>query len=440
MKTTAPFAPLTISLKQCQQEVFDCPTRFRILVAGRRFGKTYLAVAEALRVALLPNRRIWYVGPNDKQTKRLVWELLKQLTRYLWSKGPSEVDMRIDLANGSTIFVSGTFRPSSLRGEGIDLVIIDEFASVHADAWAQVFRPSLADRKGRALLMGTPMGHNHFYDLVQRALTRPNWRVFYFTTAEGEVVDAEELAEAKGDMDIETFRQEFEGEFTSASVNRTYSAFDRLVNVKPLEFQALYPLIWSLDFNVNPMSMLLMQNIDDEVHVLQEIIVPDATTEAACTRFHQQVNLYASRVPAYQHPLSVKVYGDASGSQRRTSAANTDWGIVTNFFNPWKGYYTATIMTAKTNPAVRDRVNCVNARLHNALDDVRLFINPQCRELIRDLEQVSWALDKHGRVTSDLDKSDRARTHTSDALGYYVSQEFNLLPKMGHQCNPLPLY
>jgi hypothetical protein len=82
---------------------------------------------------------------------------------------------------------------------------------------------------------------------------------------------------------------------------------------------------------------------------------------------------------------------------------------------------------------VRDRINCVNSRLRNTLEENRLFIDPCCRELVKDLEQVAWATDSTGSVLPELDKSDRARTHSSDALGYYIAQLFPLKPLSGHQ-------
>jgi hypothetical protein len=93
--------------------------------------------------------------------------------------------------------------------------------------------------------------------------------------------------------------------------------------------------------------------------------------------------------------------------------------------------YRPAIRAANTNPAVRDRVNCVNSRLKNALGEIHLYVDPRCQELIRDLEQVSWSLDATGRPTSELDKSDRARTHCSDALGYYIAEAFPLRPTAG---------
>jgi hypothetical protein len=131
--------------------------------------------------------------------------------------------------------------------------------------------------------------------------------------------------------------------------------------------------------------------------------------------------------------LDIEVYGDSSGNQKRTSAADTDWAIIRRFFGSWKGRYQLSVRVQPSNPPVRDRINCVNSRLRNNLDDTRILIDPHCRELVKDLEQVTWATDSTGAVTSEIDKSDRARTHTSDALGYYIAQMFPLKPLIGPQ-------
>jgi hypothetical protein len=130
--------------------------------------------------------------------------------------------------------------------------------------------------------------------------------------------------------------------------------------------------------------------------------------------------------------MKVKIYGDASGNQRRTSAAaQTDWMIVKQFFERWKGTFMPQYYTANANPAVKDRISSVNARLQNPLKEVRLFIDPRCKELIRDLEDVTWAVDSTGARTGELNKNDPARTHASDALGYFVSEVFGLKGKVG---------
>jgi hypothetical protein len=294
------------------------------------------------------------------------------------------------------------------------------------EAWTKVLRPALADRQGRALFLGTPQGTNHFYDLYTKAQSDKDWAAFQFTTSQGGNVAPDEIISAAADLDVDSYRQEFEAAFTSAGLNRVYYAFDRALHVQSNEFDPHLPLVWAIDFNVNPMCMLLIQRSSNSVYVLDEIIIkPAANTEMACQEFHARTRAFGT------HHIHVAVYGDASGNQRRTSAADTDWTLIRQFFNRAPRLYTPAFHMAKSNPAVRDRVNCVNTRLQSASGDAHLFIDPRCRELILDLEKVTWALDSSGRVTSEVDKSERARTHASDALGYFVSQAFPLRPSIG---------
>jgi len=422
-----------LRLKPNQNKVFQSKARFRVLVAGRRFGKTYLALAEILRMAHRANRLIWYVGPSDRQSKRIVWDRLKALTRPNWAKRASETQLRIDLKSGSTIVVNGAFNPDSLRGEGLDLIVLDEYASMKPEAWTEVFRPALSDRQGLALFIGTPKGRNHFYERFEYAHNDPNWAAFQFNTAQGGLVDDEELCHAARELDPISYQQEFGGEFVSANRHRVYYTFDRALHLRTQSFESLYPVVWSIDFNVNPMCMLLLQRVGDTVHVFDEIVLPNANTEAACQAFLDKAELLYKQVPGYQRPMNVEVYGDASGNQKRTSAAETDWTIIRQFFRRWKGTYQESFHVLSANPPVRDRINCVNSRLRNTFEENRLFIDPRCRELVKDLEQVAWATDSTGAVMSELDKSDRARTHASDALGYYIAQVFPLKPLIGHQ-------
>jgi hypothetical protein len=424
-----------LALHDRQFEVFNNPARFRVLVAGRRFGKTHLALIEMLMAAQAPGRVVWYVGPNDQQSKRIAWERLKRLTQKFWLKRPNETEMRIELKWGSTLVVNGAFRPDSRRGQGIDFLVIDEYASMHPRAWIEVLRPALADRKGRALFIGTPKGRNHFYDLFEHAQRNaPEWAAFQFTTAQGGLVDPEELASAARDLDSETYRQELDGQFIQIGLHRVYRPFDKAENVKPVRFDNLRPIVWSLDFNVNPMCMLLMQKVEEMVHVLEEIVVrPNANTELACEKFEERIMPYYNQVPTWQRPLTIKIYGDASGSQRRTAGTQTDWAIIRQFFTKWRGTFEPELLYTTSNPIVRDRINCVNGRLRNHAGDVRLLIDPKCIELIRDLEDVSWKVDATGAATNEINKTDPARTHASDALGYFIAREFNMLGKIGHR-------
>jgi len=426
---------LDLCLHPLQYQVFDSPKRYRVLVAGRRFGKTELALAELLRAAQdSPNRLVWYIAPTKTDAKRIIWPRLKTVTRHLWASEPLESELRIDLTNGSTIAVKGGFNPGNLIGQGLDLVVLDETADLKPDAWTHSLRPALADRKGRALFLGTPKGRNHLFDYFEQATSNPDeWASYQFTTEQGGIVETSELHSASRAMDTNTFGQMFEARFNAVGNYRAYLSFDHATNIRDTRFEPSKPLIWSLDFNVDPMCMLLMQRIDDHVNVLQEIAVRSnsTTTEAACNTFVEQIAPYLKLVSRMYGVLDVQIYGDASGQQRRTAASDTDWALIREYFaTRHRGEIQIICRYASANPRVRDRINCVNSRLRNAHGDPQLFISPGCKELIRDLEEVCFTLDSTGAPTNDLNKSDRHRTHMSDALGYYLSQAFPLRGKL----------
>jgi hypothetical protein len=422
---------MNISLKPPQATVFECKKRFRILVAGRRFGKTYLAMVELIRAAWGPGRLVWYVGPTNKQSKRIIWKSLKKMTKEYWASIPNETDLRIELVSGGTICLRGADNYDSLRGDGLDFVVLDEYASISRAAWTEVLRPALADREGGALFIGTPQGFNHFHELVESAKDQPDWEAFQYTTAQGGNVTPTELESAAQELDERTYRQEFEANFETLGVGRAYYAFDRAHTVRNVGFNAQRVLCWSLDFNMNPMCSVLAQVHDSGVMVLEEMIMPDSNTLAACEEFLSRTEKYFTGTP-----VAVCVYGDSTGDQRRTSASRTDWQIVKEFFNRYRDRFQVTFAVPSSNPLVKDRVNCVNAKLRNHAGQYRLLISATCKQLIKDFEQVCWKTDPHGNPLVELDKSDPMRTHVSDALGYLVAREFPMRAQRGERSGP----
>jgi hypothetical protein len=431
-----------VRLKPPQWTVFNDRSRFRILVAGRRFGKTYLALVELCRSAWSAGRLAWYVAPTYKQAKRIAWVPLKQMTRPYWVRQPNETDLRIDLITGGSICLRGADNYDSLRGEGLDFLILDEYAAMDPAAWKEVLRPALADRRGGALFIGTPRGHNHFFDLYQEMQSQPHWRTFQFTTEEGGIVTSEELRSATQELDERTFRQEFQACFENLTTGLVYYAFNRADQVADVTYQKGLSLCWSLDFNVNPMCSVIAQIEEDPLYtdnswftgarvteqqphrtvaVIEEIVLADAHTEAACEAFLARTSPWLGRNSL---PIRVDVYGDSTGETRRSSASRTDWQLVRDFFARHSDRYRAVFHVRSTNPPVRDRVNCVNARLRNQAGERRLVIHPQCKQLIQDFERVQWKTDSQGNSWKEIDKSDPARTHASDALGYMIAQEF----------------
>ena len=193
--------------------VANDPARFRVLRAGRRWGKSRLGVWLALQCAL-EGGRAWWVAPDYKRAAE-GWEplrLMAQETMGSYAK-VNLTDRIIHIANGGTVEVRSADNPQSLRGAGLDLLVLDEAALLPRVAWFQVLRPSLADRQGRALFISTPKGGNWFKELWEDAGDRDGWSRYHFPTSANPFIDAAEIADLARDMPSIEYRQEIEAEF-----------------------------------------------------------------------------------------------------------------------------------------------------------------------------------------------------------------------------------
>ncbi len=149
-----------------QSNIFCSNARFRSVVAGRRFGKTFLSTGEILRFATLgKNKNVWYVAPTYGAAKEIAWDMLMDCLPFEYIAKTNESALNVRLINGSSISLKGAEKPNNLRGRALDFVVLDEFADMRPETWYEVIRPSLSDRLGHALFIGTPKGRNHFYDL-----------------------------------------------------------------------------------------------------------------------------------------------------------------------------------------------------------------------------------------------------------------------------------
>ena len=217
---------IEISLHPKQLEVFNCHKRFRVLMAGRRFGKTYLARAELLIAALkdkneygqdLRHSPVWYIAPTLGQAKELMWEPLKELANPVIAN-VSEKDLWIELKNGRRIYLKNAEAQDSLRGRGIHHIVLDEFDAMRDNIWDLILRPALADYKGSALFIGTPAPGGKLKEFYERGQSDdyPDWASFWFGTMDNPTIDPEEIKEAKKQMSSAAFRQEFLADPTAA--------------------------------------------------------------------------------------------------------------------------------------------------------------------------------------------------------------------------------
>lgn len=217
-------ATIDLSLHPKQLEVFTDPRRFKIVVAGRRWGKsrlaTAVAVAEGLRTELngydLTDMGVFLIAPTQDQAKRIYWSQLKRLTAQVATRVVENTG-RIELINGRWIEVRGADKPDSLRGVGLSAAIPDEFASMKPNVWEEILRPALADVQGKAFFIGTPAGKNHFYQLVLEAQKNPEeWGIWRFKSTDNPFLDPNEVKKAAANMTAEQFAQEFEASFAGS--------------------------------------------------------------------------------------------------------------------------------------------------------------------------------------------------------------------------------
>ena len=213
---------LNFSLLPWQQEVFKATTRFKVIAAGRRCGKSRLAATALIIEALKcpPGSAVLYVSPTMGQSRQIIWDLLLDLGReVITSSHVNNLD--ITMINGARIYVRGADRPDTLRGVSLTFAVLDEVADIKPEAWEQVIRASLSDKKGRAMFIGTPKGRNWFYDLFKlgQAEDDADWKSWHFTTKDNPLIDPTEIESAKKTLSSFAFKQEYLASFDNAGSN-----------------------------------------------------------------------------------------------------------------------------------------------------------------------------------------------------------------------------
>ncbi len=200
--------------------------RFAVLVAHRRFGKTVAAVNDLIRDALtinLPNVRVAYIAPYLSQSKAVAWDYALEYTKDIPHIKVNHSELRIDFPNGARFRLFGADNYNAMRGLYFDAVVLDEMADFPASAWPTVIRPAIVDRKGRATIIGTPKGKNEFWEMYDYAKNHPEWWCRMFKASETDILDEDELEEAKRTMGEDRYDQEFECSFEAAIQGAYYA-------------------------------------------------------------------------------------------------------------------------------------------------------------------------------------------------------------------------
>jgi hypothetical protein len=400
-------SPHVLYLHRAQREVFTAPFRFKVVVAGRRWGKTQLAKTAIIKFSKGARRLIWYVAPSYRMAKQIMWPELLQAIPRKWIKKINETTMSIVLVNETRIELKGADNPDSLRGVGIHFLVMDEVQDIDPDAWFKVLRPTLTSTGGHAMFIGTPKSFNFLYELYvlgqkPENLVSGRWKSWQFPTITSPFIPVEEVEAAKADMDEKSFRQEFEASFETMS-GRVYYPFDRKVHVKTVELDPELPIWVGQDFNIDPMSSAILQpHHDGTLHIVDEISLRGSNTEEVCNELEKRY---------WRKLKQVVIYPDPAGAYRQHARGESDLDIFRE-----RGF--TRLRYHRKHPPIADRVNSVNRKLKTADGRVSMFIDPRCVRVIESLEQTKYK--EGGR---DIDK-DAGVEHMADAVGYPVEYEF----------------
>ena len=208
---------LKIKLLPWQQEVWSDNSRFKVIAAGRRTGKSMLAAWRLIVSALEAKKgQVWYIAPTQQQARDIMWQQLLELGNPVIASSHIN-NMQVTLINGSVISLKGADRPETMRGVALKFVVLDEYADIKPTVFEQILRPALADLKGHCIFIGTPKGRNHFYDIYKMGQSgKPetkDWKSWHFTSFDNPLLDKEEIEVAKNTMSTFAFRQEFMANF-----------------------------------------------------------------------------------------------------------------------------------------------------------------------------------------------------------------------------------
>ncbi len=394
-----------IRLHRKQAEVFYDRHRFRVVVAGRRWGKTVLAMSTLVEAARKSRSKVWYIAPSYRMAKQIMWEELKLFVPPELILKVHETELSMKLINGSVIELKGADKPDTLRGIGLAYVVLDEFQDMKEEVWEKVIRPTLASTRGKALFIGTPKGYANLYNVYlngRDGKKKRTWASWQFPTITSPFIPESEILAARADMDPKSFRQEFEASFETMS-GRVYHQFDRNVHLGEYPFNPHLPIWVGVDFNIDPMSAVILQpQPSGEVWAVDEIYQYSSNTESLCEELERRY---------WRFKKQMVIYPDPAGGNRQHARGESDLDIFRE-----KNF--KRIKFRRKHPAVADRVNSMNKMFMDASGAVKMRVNLPCKNLANSLEQTLY---KEG--SRDIDKRPGVE-HITDACGYPIELEF----------------
>jgi len=399
-------------LHQAQNKIAQSNSRFRVINAGRRFGKTVLASEEIKGVALYKQAKIVYIAPTIQQARDIMWQQLKSELQSITIKAnESRLELEVTNKDGKSSFIQlkGWEAIETLRGQSFDFIVLDEVASMRNFwvGWNEVLSPTLIDRKGSCMFISTPKGFNHFYDLYNMHEKDKNYESFHFTTYDNPNIPVEEIEREKLSKPENTFAQEYLGSFRK-SEGLVYKEFRRDVHVynddsekQPLN---IVKRMAGIDFGfTNPTAIICgSKGHDNDYWITGEWYKTQKTDEQI-----------ADVVSAYGFD---EVYPDPESPSAIAELQK-------------RNVYCKEVI--KNKDSIKNGINKIRALfLQN-----KIHIHASCTNLINELETYSYPEGKIGK--NDDENPVKEHDHALDALRYmiFMDEPINIRIQLQQESN-----
>ena len=396
----------------------DRLARFTVAVCGRRWGKSIAAAKEIEAVITQPKKRAWVVAPSYQLAEKVFREVWNSLITIqgVPTRRASYRDMYIETDWGSVFEGKSAANPPSLVGEGLDFLVLDEAAKQKAQVWDMYLRPTLSDRKGKALFITTPEGYNWVYDKYLLGKSDEDWSSMNSPSWENQYaypkgLKDEDLIEAKRNMSVEVFDQEYSAMFTSMA-GRVYP-FDRTEDIGSFPYNPALPTYCCIDFGfrmpaagwfqtytVNGVTHVNM--IDEFIH--QERITTDNLIEV-CKLKKAQYKVIA-------------FFGDPAGASVQSGAGMGDIerfrrnGMIVRFVRD------------KISRKLEAGISHVRSFIESLDGPRRLHLDKKCLGMAEELENYRYPEHKEGQQLKELPIKDGYHDHGCDMLRYFFINRF----------------
>ena len=395
MKIVIPYKP-----REHQKAVHNKLKRFNVLVCHRRFGKTVLCINELLKKAMqntLTRPRYYYLAPTYSMAKRTAWDYLKEYTSVLPNVTYHETELRADLPNGARIQLLGCERPDSLRGLYIDGVVLDEVAQMPPRLWTEIIRPALSDREGFMVAIGTPQGHNAFFDLYDYASHNEDWYAETFKASETDIISELELNEAKALMPDEVYESEFECSFDSASIGSIYAKGltkadeEKRITKVPYELGIKVNTYWDLGM-ADKTAIWFVQQKGSAFHIIDYFEDSGESLEYYTTVLDEKKYIYDTHF--LPHDANVRELGTGVSRVETAQSLGMRTSIVPKL-------------------SVEDGINAVRMVLSRCW-----FDHEKTKHGLDALRQYRWASNERGELKNKTVHD--WTSHAADAFRYFA--------------------